>query len=72
MQSDDDLEKTIAELIYRMKAAPEDSATHRLIMRQLEGLLGCETQAIMEDYGLFIGRDGVASVPSRACPRAAL
>jgi hypothetical protein len=45
VQSDDDLEKTIAELIYRMKAAPEDSATHRLIMRELEGLLGYALKA---------------------------
>jgi hypothetical protein len=54
VQSDDDLEETIAKLIYRMKAAAEDSAEHRLIMRELEGLCGYETQAIMEDYGLFM------------------
>ena len=54
-EKDDDLEETIAKLIYRMKAAPEDSATHRLIVRQLEGLLAYEmAQPIMEDYGLFM------------------
>ena len=39
MQSDYDLKETIAKLIYRMKAVPEDSAAHRLIVRELEGLL---------------------------------
>jgi hypothetical protein len=51
----DDLEETIDELIYRMKAAPESSATRRLILRELEGLFPYErAQAIMEDFGLFL------------------
>jgi hypothetical protein len=55
VQSDDDLKDTTAELIYRMKAAPEDSAAHRFIIRELEGLLVYEmAQPIMEDYGLFM------------------
>ena len=55
MQSDDDLEKTIADLIYRMKRAKDGSAELRLIERELEGLLPYEmAQPIMEDYGLFM------------------
>ena len=61
MRSDDDLEKTIAKLIYRMKAVPEDSAAHRLIVRELEGLLVYEmAQPIMEDFGLFMNHRPVA------------
>ena len=55
MQSDDDLEETIAELMYRRKHAPKGSAELRLIMRELEGLLVYEmAQPIMEDFGLFM------------------
>jgi hypothetical protein len=54
-ETDPELEETIAKLIYRMKAAREDSAAHRLIERELEGLLVYEkAQAIMEDFGLFM------------------
>ena len=55
MQSDDDLEETIAELMYWRKHAPKGSAELRLIMRELEGLLVYEmAQPIMEDHGLFM------------------
>jgi hypothetical protein len=61
VQSDYDLKETIAKLIYRMKAAPEDSAAHRLIVRELEGLLVYEmAQPIMEDFGLFMNHRPVA------------
>ena len=37
------------------EGAPEGRATHRLIMRELEGLIAYEkAQAIMEDFGLFM------------------
>jgi hypothetical protein len=54
-ESDPELEKTIADLMYRLKRADEDSAEHRLIMRELEGLLPSELgQLIMEDHGLLM------------------
>jgi hypothetical protein len=54
-ESDPELEKTIADLVYRLKRADEDSAEHRLIMRELEGLLPSELgQLIMEDHGLLL------------------
>jgi hypothetical protein len=38
-----------------MKAAPKGSATRRLAVRQLEGLIVYEkAQAIMEDFGFFM------------------
>lgn len=40
MLSDDDLEGTIARLIHRMRQVDDESAEYRLIVRQLEGLLG--------------------------------
>ena len=60
MQSDYDLKETIAKLIYRMKAVPEDSAAHRLIVRELEGLLVLMAQPSMEDFGLFMNHRPVA------------
>jgi hypothetical protein len=54
-EKDNDLEETIAKLIYRMKRAKDDSAELRLVMRGLESLLPCEqAQGIMEDFGLFM------------------
>jgi hypothetical protein len=54
-ESDPELERTIADLMYRLKRADEDSAEHRLIMRELEGLLPYElAQPIMEDHGLWL------------------
>jgi hypothetical protein len=70
-RDDDDLEETIADLIYKRKRAPKGSATHRLILRQLEGLLPYEmAQPIMEDYGLFMNHRPVVprTEPARILP----
>ena len=51
MKRDDDLEKTIADLIERKYAAPEGSAERCLVMRELAGLRYSREEAgpIMED-----------------------
>jgi hypothetical protein len=54
-ETDPELERTIAELVYRLKRAKTGSAEERLIERELEGLLPSELgQMIMEDYGVFL------------------
>ena len=54
-ETDPELEKTIADLMYRLKRAKTGSAEESLIERELEGLLPSELgQMIMEDYGVFL------------------
>jgi hypothetical protein len=56
VERDPELEQLIADLIERMNAAPEDSPEHRLVVRQLAGLVSSRemAQPIMEDMGLFM------------------
>jgi hypothetical protein len=74
VRSDDDLEKTIAELIYRLRRAKTGSAEERLIERELEGLLPSELgQLIMEDMGVFMNGRPAAPIhpgtePARILP----
>jgi hypothetical protein len=55
-EQDEELEQLIADLIERMDAATEGSAEHRLVERQLAGLVSSRemAQPIMEDMGLFM------------------
>jgi hypothetical protein len=71
-----DLEQLIDELVYRYKQTPLGSAEERLILRELQGLVGTHemAQPIMQNYGLFLdrlpaGRAGPATIYSMRRPR---
>jgi hypothetical protein len=53
---DEELEQLIADLVERLEAAPEGSAEHRFVERQLAGLVDTRelAQPILEDMGLFM------------------
>lgn len=70
-ETNPELERTIAELVYRLKRAKDDSAEHRLITRELEGLLVYELgQPILEDHGLFMNHRPVVlrTEPGKVLP----